>query len=242
MKLLFFISAGLRVDAYCEDGHYPSPGTNCQAFYQCAHGEKLRDIYCPAGTLFNSDINVCDWSYNVDCEKSTSTTTKKFTTTKRTTTKRTTTKRTTTTVVTTTENLTLPADFCPVGHYPAPGTDCKGFYQCDHGVQLPTIMCPEGTLYNPEIMVCDWPYNVACDDESEVGEKVECYKRCVASGKNQLICGKKCYGNSSTTPPATTTVKTTTQADKNCYNTCVANGGWRLICLKEGYIGCCFFI
>ena len=37
--------------------------------------------------------------------------------------------------------------------------DCLNFYQCGAGI-LYTMPCAPGTAFNPDIGVCDWPYNV----------------------------------------------------------------------------------
>ncbi|XP_076822933.1 mucin-2-like [Clavelina lepadiformis] len=37
--------------------------------------------------------------------------------------------------------------------------DCDHFYQCGAGV-LYVMPCAPGTAFNPELGVCDWPYNV----------------------------------------------------------------------------------
>lgn len=56
---------------------------------------------------------------------------------------------------------------------PAPdnnGTTMQVFHVC-WGKRRAAFMCPEGTLFNQLVQVCDWWYNVDCDDT-------------VASGKN----------------------------------------------------------
>merc|ERR1712136_312410 len=42
--------------------------------------------------------------------------------------------------------------------FPYPG-DCGKFYQCSNG-HLTSQNCAEGTVFNPELSVCDWPANV----------------------------------------------------------------------------------
>ncbi|CAK8677289.1 unnamed protein product [Clavelina lepadiformis] len=37
--------------------------------------------------------------------------------------------------------------------------DCTHFYQCSNGY-LCTMDCPDDLVFNPEIKVCDWPWNV----------------------------------------------------------------------------------
>merc|ERR1712136_188866 len=58
------------------------------------------------------------------------------------------------------------ADMCQDTHgnpisslpFPYPG-DCGKFYQCSNG-HLTSQNCAEGTVFNPELSVCDWPANV----------------------------------------------------------------------------------
>ncbi|KAK0406781.1 hypothetical protein QR680_018801 [Steinernema hermaphroditum] len=51
----------------CEaDGFFPDPRT-CHAFYRCVNGIAYH-FDCPAGTMFNPAIDVCDWPRNVECK------------------------------------------------------------------------------------------------------------------------------------------------------------------------------
>lgn len=38
--------------------------------------------------------------------------------------------------------------------------NCKCFYKCDAGEIHGHECCPPGLVFNPDILVCDWPYNV----------------------------------------------------------------------------------
>ena len=49
---------------FCSDGIHAHP-TMCNAFYQCAHGHRFPDQYCPDNLLFNG--KVCDYPENVKC-------------------------------------------------------------------------------------------------------------------------------------------------------------------------------
>ncbi|CAD0244616.1 unnamed protein product [Spodoptera exigua] len=43
--------------------------------------------------------------------------------------------------------------------------DCRLFYYCSSlgiGIPLACRRCPAGLLFNPELLVCDWPNNVNC--------------------------------------------------------------------------------
>ncbi|XP_018399323.1 PREDICTED: peritrophin-1-like [Cyphomyrmex costatus] len=40
-------------------------------------------------------------------------------------------------------------------------TNCNHYFVCDYG--RPIVMkCPEGLHFNPEVQVCDYPFNVEC--------------------------------------------------------------------------------
>ena len=47
------------------NGFIPDPN-NCQKFYQCLNGT-LHTFSCPAGTLFDADMNVCNWASSAKC-------------------------------------------------------------------------------------------------------------------------------------------------------------------------------
>lgn len=42
----------------------------CKMYYQCSNGSPLTPQSCPSGLLFNTNINACDWDYNVNCSTS----------------------------------------------------------------------------------------------------------------------------------------------------------------------------
>ena len=47
------------------NGLNPDP-TNCQKFYQCLNGT-LHTFSCPAGTLFDANMKICNWASRVNC-------------------------------------------------------------------------------------------------------------------------------------------------------------------------------
>lgn len=55
-----------------------------------------------------------------------------------------------------TQPIACPRDFSGISKHP---TDCAKFLQCDHGATF-VMDCGPGTVFNPSISVCDWPYNV----------------------------------------------------------------------------------
>ncbi|XP_042877707.1 flocculation protein FLO11-like [Penaeus japonicus] len=50
-------------------GYYADPEADCQVFHVC-WGRRKASFLCPVGTLFNQEVLVCDWWYNVDCAAS----------------------------------------------------------------------------------------------------------------------------------------------------------------------------
>ena len=57
-------------------GYYADPEQDCQAYHVCLSDPLDQDtlypvsFLCPNGTIFNQQIFVCDWWFNVDCEQS----------------------------------------------------------------------------------------------------------------------------------------------------------------------------
>ena len=41
------------------------------------------------------------------------------------------------------------------------------FHVCEEGKRQSSFLCPKGTIFNQEHRVCDWWYNVKCEDSSE---------------------------------------------------------------------------
>merc|ERR1712130_415316 len=62
----------------CQDrengGYYAdqSPESRCQVFHICGNNRGFKSSYsflCPNGTIFNQLYFICDWWFNVDCQK-----------------------------------------------------------------------------------------------------------------------------------------------------------------------------
>jgi len=55
-------------------GYYADPEQDCQAYHVCLQDADLAlypvSFLCPNGTVFNQQIFVCDWWFNVDCAAS----------------------------------------------------------------------------------------------------------------------------------------------------------------------------
>jgi len=58
----------------CQSGYSGLIATSdCKGFYHCLDGSLINEdpTYCQDGLLFNFDLQVCDWDYNVDCASNT---------------------------------------------------------------------------------------------------------------------------------------------------------------------------
>jgi len=59
------------------------------------------------------------------------------------------------------ENFLLP------GFYADTFTSCQVFHVCEEGRRQSSFLCPRGTIFNQEFRVCDWWYNVKCENSAE---------------------------------------------------------------------------
>ncbi|XP_069686137.1 prisilkin-39-like [Periplaneta americana] len=50
------------------------------------------------------------------------------------------------------------------GYYADPLAGCQVFYICQKGGRGTGFLCPNGTVFNQEFLVCDWWYNFDCDN------------------------------------------------------------------------------
>lgn len=62
-----------KTDFECTDkrgrfvaGLFADTKTGCQVWHLCANNRKY-SFLCPAGTIFNEKLRICDWRYNVRC-------------------------------------------------------------------------------------------------------------------------------------------------------------------------------
>lgn len=129
---------------------------NCHQFYQCVDGSPVVHI-CPADLLFNTELNICDWPLNVDCDGR---------------------------IIPEDRPETGGSDEeeKPGGHgHSDPSLapeicaaedsegvlvaheNCNEFYVCE-GRRPVAIQCPDNLFYNPENEQCDWPRNVECGE------------------------------------------------------------------------------
>jgi len=122
-------------------GYFDDP-YDCSVYHLCTTGSH-RTIACPAGTLWNTKTEQCNWAGGVDCGSKWK---PEFT--------QTTPKPTGTTEIWT--NFTCPAD----GFFADPW-DCKTYHYCLEK-KPKTFKCKGGLWYDPKQSNCDWPEKVEC--------------------------------------------------------------------------------
>lgn len=49
------------------------------------------------------------------------------------------------------------------GYFADQETQCQVFHICLNSLNLGSFLCPNGTLFHQQLFVCDWWYNVQCD-------------------------------------------------------------------------------
>jgi hypothetical protein len=52
----------------CNETLTPNRNNGCQSFFQCDESGGTKEIFCPAGTLFDASISACNWATHVICE------------------------------------------------------------------------------------------------------------------------------------------------------------------------------
>ncbi|KAK9877548.1 hypothetical protein WA026_018655 [Henosepilachna vigintioctopunctata] len=92
-----------------------------------------KSLQCQPKTRFNPKILVCDWAKNVKCPKK---------------------------VYGGVELNLEPCD--NVGDLKPDSEYCNRFYQCTNNGWA-SLQCQPPTLFNPEILRCDWERNVKCN-------------------------------------------------------------------------------
>ncbi|XP_034253757.1 proteoglycan 4-like [Thrips palmi] len=54
------------------------------------------------------------------------------------------------------------ADFGQKGYFADPASGCQAFYVCHGDGRGEAMLCPNGTIFSQEVLVCDWWFNVDC--------------------------------------------------------------------------------
>ncbi|KAL6449112.1 hypothetical protein ACFW04_000663 [Cataglyphis niger] len=152
-----------RLGVQCPDhnstGQFVYP-PDCKFFVNCWQGRAFVQP-CAPNTHFNPDTLECDFPHKVKCYENDSAYFRESLDSE-------------SQVDRKSQKLIEPK--CPsylIGLLPHYG-DCTKFLQCAHGVTY-IMNCDTGTVFNPTIGVCDWPYNVkGCEDtfKSEDNKRV----------------------------------------------------------------------
>ncbi|XP_044261620.1 uncharacterized protein LOC123009400 [Tribolium madens] len=139
--------------------------TDCSKFINCVSGiENFMD--CPPGTLFDINKNICDFPYKATCfngenqKYNHQEINSKLDFSKKSS------KYTQTGQLSYRQNEVK----CPYGSdgiHPHP-TDCSKFLNCANGITY-VQDCSPGTLFNPLLKICDFPYNVRCQNVTNSG-------------------------------------------------------------------------
>ncbi|KAJ8704684.1 hypothetical protein PYW07_011872 [Mythimna separata] len=131
------------------------PHEACEKYYQCDEGEKIeRD--CQTGTVFNPDIQICDWPYNVPrCENSPGATAPP------------TTPESSDESPESEEWEALP-NGCPANFELSKllphESECGIYYACNQG-ELIEMKCSPGLHFSPSQQTCTWPFEAGCESQ-----------------------------------------------------------------------------
>ncbi|KAF9797981.1 hypothetical protein SFRURICE_020747 [Spodoptera frugiperda] len=127
--------------------------SDCSKYYSCSNGKKIEKS-CVPGTLFDVNLQVCNWDYLVDCPHPPPTSSS---------------TEAPSTPPSTASTTKRPTDFLPNGCpsdfsliYLIPHeTDCGKFYSCSNGKKV-LMTCAAGTWFDYETQRCDFPHLVNC--------------------------------------------------------------------------------
>nr|QDA39872.1 chitinase 4 [Phenacoccus solenopsis] len=163
----------------CVPGKYYPDSTDCSSYYRCVYGKKKKE-HCAPGLHWSPKSENCDWPVKANCREHLVSASPVWT--------EPTVSVTTSSGVTSTvanvpsstvsirlrhhsaKNQTLttkgnrPAVSCISGEHYAVAGDCSSFYVCDGG-RLNKRKCPNGLLWNKQKRLCDWTYNVRCNQD-----------------------------------------------------------------------------
>merc|ERR1712039_173638 len=147
--------------------------SDCSGYYHCVNGDLAVEspTDCPAGLLFDNDLQVCDWDYNVDCPSNPITSAPTVSSSAEPTLSSSAAPTVSSSAAPTlplassTTNPTEESAICPSGYSGLIATsDCKGYYHCSNGDLIdenPTY-CQDGLLFDDTLKVCDWEDNIDC--------------------------------------------------------------------------------
>ncbi|KAL9182412.1 hypothetical protein ACHAXT_013064 [Thalassiosira profunda] len=132
--------------------------TDCAGFNMCNAGARVGTFACAPGTGFHQALQVCDWDGSFACACSTggppaptppSPTPPAPT-------------PPSPTPPPPTPTLPTACEQCTSGSFLVAGDNCLGFHYCNSGSLGAYVACPAGTLYDANMMACNWEDQVAC--------------------------------------------------------------------------------
>ena len=124
---------------------------DCATYHHCRNGQvDGEELVCPPGTLFDTELQYCNWSSLVMCEPQTQAPSP--------------TKQPT-------KSPTSPAGpptsrpECPSGYTGLRAfDDCTKYHNCQNGQVVGDMFeCPQGTLFDSEFQYCNWDVLVTCE-------------------------------------------------------------------------------
>lgn len=148
-----------------EIGYKPHPN-NCQMYISCSDGSASIDT-CSEGFLFNNVTKECDFESNVVCPTTSRHNTRLHNSQHSLNTAQIDSQPSSQHILhhhhtTDSDKQVLLGFQCTrEGIFQHPN-DCTKFIQCAHS-GLYVQSCGPGTLFNPSLLVCDWPRNVQCN-------------------------------------------------------------------------------
>merc|ERR1712032_300611 len=65
-------------------------------------------------------------------------------------------------------------------YFPDP-EDCGRFYMCVDGSVVGHMSCPDGLLWNTDLLTCDWPRNVECNLDTYYWARAATNAKCTSN-------------------------------------------------------------
>lgn len=138
-------------------GYYALEATECKQYLHCDEFGNSTVFNCGEGTVFDQEFNTCNYPENVNCSDSA-----KFYDVNKGIGEE-----------TGVETPEAPkTSFSCAGKPYVPGlyadleNKCATFHYC-YDDRVATFSCPENTLFNQQILTCDWADNVNCEQSSQ---------------------------------------------------------------------------
>ena len=130
----------------CSQGYTGlQPANFCSEYYHCVNGVVTGPLYqCPSGTLFDFEMQYCNWDYLVTCTE----------------------KPTFPTMSPTkpTSGISCPPTYTGL----KAAESCTKYYHCVNGAVTPKdnslLPCGAGTLFDERIQNCNWANQVICNE------------------------------------------------------------------------------